>query len=177
MFFMILGVLAIVAIGLTACNGPTGPIDFEDPPLGANYYVLDTFTDSGFTMTILPFQWGNGQWTFDMYATVMDQGMAGGTGQEIWLNNVNLRFIFCDPVEGLSLNFGDHGGNLNIEINSDFVNFGYFTDIDGTTIGNVDVSAVIGAGGATGKLTLKGKIKTFFIGGQARGIDDVSLSQ
>ena len=63
MFFMILGVLAIVAIGLTACNGPTGPIDFEDPPLGANYYVLDTFTDSGFTMIILPFQWGNGQWT------------------------------------------------------------------------------------------------------------------
>jgi len=176
--YRILGLLALLAgvFLLSACpSAAIGTIDFEDPPLGTVYYVGDTFTDSGYTMTIAPFQWGNGQMTSNGFARIDDQGLAGGSGQDINTNNVNLSFDLGDPVHKLTLNFGEYGGNLNIEINGAFVNFQNFTDINGTTIGNVSVSVVNGSGNDIGQLTLDGNIETFSIGGQELWLDDVAL--
>ncbi|MCK4246630.1 hypothetical protein KAX14_05290, partial [Candidatus Bipolaricaulota bacterium] len=92
-------------------------IDFESLTIGNVYNVGDTFTDSGVTITVLPFQWGNNLWTSGGFAKVVDNGCAGVSGKEINVNNVNLGFNFNGPLKGLSLNFGEYGGNLNIEIN------------------------------------------------------------
>jgi uncharacterized repeat protein (TIGR02543 family) len=149
-------------------------VDFEDPPLGTEYHVGDTFTDSGAVIDVERFQWDSGQWCNGScgYASVANDGDAGGSGQEMWINNVNLRFDFGSPCESLSLLYGEYGGNLNIEINGDFRNFEDFADIDGLTIGGVTV-VVDDLGDYKGRLTLSGVINSFAIGGQELCIDDV----
>jgi hypothetical protein len=172
------------------CTGPEPEpppcVDFEDPPLGMVYNVNDAFTDSGVTIAVLPFQWGDDSWTHDGFAEVGDQKLAGGSGQEINTNNVNLGFDISGPLEGLSVLFGEYGGNLNININGDFWNFKNFDDINGATIGGVHVSVVNGHGNDSGSLKLTGTMEKFafeegefegefifVIGGQELWIDDV----
>lgn len=165
---------------------PTECIDFEDPPLGKVYKVGDMFTDSGANIGVWPFQWGNSVWTVGGFAKVGNAGLAGGTGQEMEVNNVNLGFDFSGPITGLTLRFGEYGGNLNIGINGDFQNFQNFDDINGATIGGVSVSVMNGLGNDKGILKLSGKISKskfkleekevsafIIIGGQELWIDDV----
>lgn len=160
-------------------------IDFESLTIGKVYNVGDTFTDSGVTITVLPFKWGSGLETSGGFAQVVDNGLAGFSGKEIAVNNVNLGFNFSGPLKGLSLNFGEYGGNLNIEINDDFQNFENFDNIDTTIIGGVDVSVINGYGNDKGRLILSGEMGmfdfqeqnfTFVIGGQELWVDHVCPS-
>jgi hypothetical protein len=160
-------------------------IEFDDLLLGSSYYVGDTFTDSGITVDILSFQWGGGSWTSGGYARVDDDGDGGYSGYDINTNNVNLGFTFSSRLKGLSLNFGEYGGNINIQINDEFKNFQNFNDIDGTTIGGVSVSVINGLGNDKGRLILSGEMDvfnfheeefTFLIGGQELWIDHVCAS-
>jgi uncharacterized repeat protein (TIGR02543 family) len=147
-------------------------VDFEDLTVDTIYVVTDTFNDSGATITVKEFQWSGGTWTSDGTARVDDEQQAGGSGLDINCNNVNLNLDFGSPLGGLSLLYGEYGGNLNIDINGSFQNFEDFSDIDGSTIGGVDV-AVTDFGGGKGKLTLDGVINSFDIGGQELWVDDV----
>jgi len=185
--------LMILALLLASCAQPTPEetvppepteepvtpdcVDFEDLPLGEVYGVGDVFVASGIEISGSDFQWSNGDWTSDGSAEVGDAGLAGGSGQEIFLNNILLKFDFGGPVAGLTLRFGDHGGNLNIDINGEFVNFVTFADIDGAVIGGVSVSVTNGSGNDQGTLTLTGTIDSFAIGGQELIIDDVCLGE
>ncbi|MEA3282277.1 MAG: CARDB domain-containing protein [Euryarchaeota archaeon] len=148
-------------------------VDFEDLLMGAVYHVVDVFTDSGATITVLPFQWDNKNWTSDGYAEIENNGNAGGSGQEMWVNNVNLDFDFGSSCSGISLLFGEYGGNLNIEINGDFRNFEDFVDINGLNIGGANVLVINGFGNDKGSLKLSGTINSLVIGGQELCIDDV----
>jgi hypothetical protein len=141
-------------------------IDFESLTIGNVYNVGDTFTDSGVTITVLPFQWGNNLWTSGGFAKVVDNGCAGVSGKEINVNNVNLGFNFNGPLKGLSLNFGEYGGNLNIEINDVFQNFENFVDINTNNIGGVNVSVINGYGNDKGRLILSGEMGMFDFNGQ-----------
>ena len=147
-------------------------VDFEDLTSGTVYSVTDTFTDSGATMTVKDFQWSGGTWTSDGTATVCNVQDAGGSGLDVNCNNVNINFDFGSPLDGLSLLYGEYGGNLNIDINGDFQNFENFADIDGLTIGGINV-AVTDLGAGKGELTLSGVINSFDIGGQELWVDDV----
>ena len=147
-------------------------VDFEDLIVDTVYVVTDTFTDSGATITVKQFQYTGGTWTSDGTAMVDDELQAGGSGLDINCNNVNLNFDFGSPLNGLSLLYGEYGGNLNIDINGVFQNFDDFANIDGSTIGGVTV-AVTDFGGNKGKLTLSGVINSFDIGGQELWVDDV----
>jgi hypothetical protein len=139
----------------------------------AVYHVGDTFFTGPATVTGMCFQWAVGSWTCDGYAEVQLGGLAGGSGQEMAVNNINLRFHFGGPLSCLELKFGEYGGNLNIEINGDFRNFENFAGIDGLTIGGVHVAVVNGLGTDQGTLTLSGTINSFALGGQELWIDDV----
>ena len=147
--------------------------DFEDLIVNIEYKVGDIFTTRGTPVTVKPFQWSGGGWTSDGYTKVVAMGLAGGSGNEMNVNNVNLDFDLGPPVTELSLLFGEYGGNLNIEINGDFRNVLNFSDINGLTIGGVNVT-VIDFGGGKGRLKLTGGIiNQFAIGGQELWIDDV----
>jgi len=91
------------------------------------------------------------------------------------VNNINLAFDFGNPVHSLSLMFGEYGGNLNIDINGDFRNFNNFADLNGQTVGGVQVSVVNGLGNDRGRLQLDGVITSFAVGGQELWIDDVCV--
>jgi hypothetical protein len=151
--------------------------DFEDLILGATYNVGNSFTTSGTLISVKKFQWSNGVWTDTGHTTVENGGRAGGSGNEMNVNNVNLDFDIGPPVTGLSLLFGEYGGNINIEINGDFRNVLNFSDINGLTIGGVKVT-VIDLGGGKGRLNLTdGIINQFAIGGQELWIDDVQYGR
>ena len=153
-------------------------IDFEDLRLGAVFGVGDTFVAdlAGFQAKITgrPFTYSGGGMTVGGSARVEAGGNAGHLGQEMAVNNILLDFDFGGPVDGLMLDFGEHGGNLNIMINGAFVNFEDFQDIDGTTIGGVHVSVPSGGmGHDSGTLKLQGTVEQFAIGGQEFWIDHI----
>lgn len=171
-----LGILSLMA--LSGCTSPHKPykgcVDFESVPLGVNYVAFNSFTDSGVTMTVDLFQWSNGTWVTGNQARADDDQMAGGSGKDINLNNVNLRFDFGPwGAEDLTVAVGEYGGNINLRINGDHRNFQNFPDINGATVGGVQVSVSGGAQNQLGTLTLTGQIDDFSIGGQELWIDDV----
>ena len=155
-------------------------IDFEDPTVGTGYVVGDVFTDSGITINVLSFQWSGGGWTYDGFAEISAASLAGGSGQDVNTNNVNLGFKIGGPVSGLSLLFGEYGGNINLSINGDFQNFQDFAGL--TAIGGVAVNVVNGLGNDTGSIEFSGSMEEFafleeefllVIGGQELWIDHV----
>jgi len=148
-------------------------IDFEDPPLGTVYGVGDVFSDSGALVFVERFQWGSAVWTDTGYAQIGPGGMAGGTGQELIVNNVNVSFDFPVLPDEVTFQFGEYGGNLNIDVNNNLVNFSNFVDIDGSTIGGVTVTVTNGLGNDRGTVRLEGLIHRLAVGGQELVIDHV----
>jgi hypothetical protein len=147
-------------------------VDFEDLPLAEEYHVGDNFADSGVAITVEDFQWGNSQWTDGGYARVENEGLAGWLGQDMLVNNVNLRFDFGESsYTGLSLRYGEYGGNINIEINGDLRNVDDFSDVI-SPVGGVHVSTG-NLGNGMGALVLSGTINSLAIGGQELWIDHV----
>ena len=157
----------------TATFLPTPCVEFEDVPLMAMFNVGDSFPSAGTVINMHDFQWTGGAWTGTGNAQIQAGDFAGGSGQEVAVSNINLEFIFGHPVPGLGFNFGEYGGNLNIEINGDFRNFQNFVDIDGLNIGGVTVAVVNGLGNDKGHVQLTGVINDFVIGGQELFLDDV----
>lgn len=150
-------------------------VTFEGLSLGATYNVGDVFLDSRARITVRPFTWSNGIVFNGGFTAVENGGLAGGTGNEMQVNNVNLSFNFAVPLRELTLHFGEYGGNLNIQINGVFRNFFNMAELDGTTIGGVAISVVNGMGNDTGLLELTGRTSDFAIGGQELWIDDVCV--
>jgi hypothetical protein len=167
---------ALVLAGVSQARASISALtcsDFSNLPLGQTYLVGNTFVLPVAQVTVRPFQAGNGVWTNNGRARVVQRGLAGGAGRELEVNNVNLTFAFGARIKGLTLRFGEYGGNLNMEINGDFRNFKNLADVDGLTIGGVMVSVVGGLGNDRGELKLAGPIQSFTLGGQELWIDDL----
>ena len=64
------------------------------------------------------------------------------------------------------------GGNLNLEINGQKLNFGRASDINGQTLGGVRISAS-GGPNTPGVWFFEGSIRSFMVGGQELIIDQV----
>jgi hypothetical protein len=171
--------LQILSVLLAGCLSPATAegfvecVDFESLTAGAIYYVSDTFNDGGATIQAEPFQWGNLTWTSGGEADVVTSGLAGGSGNELLVNNINLRFSHSDWGGGMFFRFGEYGGNLNIEINGVFLNFSNFDDIDGMVFNGVLVAVVNGFGNDMGTVRLIGAVNDFMVGGQELWIDDL----
>lgn len=154
-------------------------LDFEDLPVGSELRVPDPPTVSnGVPLDGEEFFWLPTGSTTAGVATVQSNGDAGGSGNEIWANNINLDFGLAKPLSSLDFLFGEYGGNLNVEINGQFRNFRDMQDIDLMTFGPATVSVTDLTGGATGQGTgrvdVTGIINSFLIGGQEFAIDDVN---
>jgi hypothetical protein len=141
--------------------------DFDDLPLGSTYHDGDTFVTSGISVSVKPFPLGSG------FTKVVNLGQAGGSGKELELNNVTLDFGFPAPAAGLSLLFGEYGGDLHIEVNGAIRDFENFADINGQTIGGAEVTVVNGFGNDMGSIKLTGLIYRLALGGQELWIDDL----
>lgn len=157
-------------------DNTTECVDFEDPASGTYYGVGSVLTDSGQGVTFTPFQWPTGGWTSGGFAQVALPNWceAGGSGQKLIVNNINVQFAFPTLDDGLVIQFAEYGGNVNIEVNGDFRNEQIFGDVV-SPIGGVAVSCA-GAGctgEGQGTLYLVGTVTSVSIGGQEFCIDDV----
>ncbi len=153
-------------------------LSFSDLTPGATYNVGDTITTSGTDIAVEQFQWGGGTWTSSGSAKVDTRNYSHGSGNDMNAGNVNLRFLFDYPVDKITLQFGDLGGNNNIKVNGDFQNVpmnARLVSLNGTMLGGVQVTVNAAQQGANwyGQMTLDGNINNFSIGGQELWIDDV----
>ena len=153
-------------------------VTFDDLTAGDQYYVGDTFTSGtlgGMDAVGSDFYWLPMGSTDSGVATVEAGGLAGGSGNEIHLNNINLDFSFdINPLYGLSLMFGEHGGNVNLSINGDMKNVEDFSALNMTTIGGTTV--LVAGTNTSGAIVVIGDITSFGIGGQELWIDNIVAS-
>ena len=172
------------------CTGSEPPvaghcIEFEDLNLGDSFSVGDRFNTSNldgslnFEVEALPYQWSDGTAFPGGTAMVGNNGMAGSSGNEMVVNNINLRFTsLSGPLPGLTFQFGEYGGNLNFAVNGDARNVDNFQDLNGLTVGGVLIDVPIGGhGNDMGEVVLTGVINDFTIGGQELFIDRICAGQ
>lgn len=160
-------------ICITECPEVAGLcIDFEDLSDGTIYVVGDSFVDSGVDHVVERFQWENGEWTDKGQVVVTDSQQAGHVGQDLFLNNANVRILFEGCMQEVTLRFGGAGGNVNLEINGALANAGSFFDLDGVTVGGVLVK-VADLGGGLGRIELNGTIESISLGGQELWVDHI----
>ena len=168
---------ALLAAILFAQNASATVVDFEDLSLGATYNVGDSFTTSGVVITGQEFfKLPSGSAT-DGFAKVENGGSAGGAGNEIRTNNINLSFDFGIILTGLALQYGESGGNINLEINGNLANVENFANLPanlgGTSVFTLDTGT---PGQSSGAMFVTGTINSFKIGGQELWIDNVVAS-
>ncbi len=151
---------------------PGGCVDFESLTPGTVYAVPSSFSDSGVTIDTGPFQWANGTWTSTGFARVDNNNLAGGLGNDIEVNNVNLEFDFGRDVEDVRIIYANYGGNINITINGVFRNEPTLDILHGQVVGGVLVE-VVSTPAFFGVIRLTGVLDSFSLGGQELWIDDV----
>lgn len=164
-------------------DGPEGPapalltLGFEALEPGAEFRVGERFTEAGVTVTGEPFQWADGRFTEDGFARVEAGGQAGGSGQELQVNNILLAFDLPAPYATARVTFGAFGGNVNLRVNGELRNAGDFSDLDGELVGGVRVRVTTDPDGTgRGLLSLDADtddIRDVALGGQELWIDDV----
>jgi Ca2+-binding RTX toxin-like protein/protocatechuate 3,4-dioxygenase beta subunit len=149
-------------------------LDFEDIPPTVVFPAGQSFTTVGtdgqpMAVNVLPFRLANGQ-TFRGTVRPDSGNSAGATGLEMFMDNVNLQFDFAPPVGGVTVNFADQGGSVNLTVNGEFHFFEDLVQADGMTIGGVQVQVQM-FGEQRGILQLRGTIDSFAVGGQEFAID------
>lgn len=155
------------------CEGKQIGIDFEDQLVGDEFFVGDQISAGGISVHVSDFFLfpGCGVTPAQGLARVSAAGNACVAGNDLEVNNVNLAFDFGGTATEISARYGAFGGNLNIAINGDCVNFLQMSDINGAVIGGVLVSTTAAVG--CGELTLSGDVHSFRIGGQELFLDNI----
>lgn len=139
----------------------------------APFTVGDSFSEGSTTVTLKPFTQSDGSPSREgsAYASF---GSAGGSSAALWTNNIVTSFDFGMSVGGLSLNFGDYGGNENLNLNGEALNVGALGELPMSVAGvQVAASGAGASGQGVGDLTLLGPVTSFGIGGQEFALDDV----
>ncbi len=149
-------------------------VDFEDLIPGTTYNLNDSFTASGVQITGEEFFYYGGSSAAEGFARVENIGVSGGTNNELAIHNLNLNFDFGTTLGGLTLQYGEFGGNINVEINGDLINVDNFADIPKTVGGTIVSTLDEGIPGkSSGAMFIVGKINSFKIGGQELWIDNI----
>ena len=182
-------------LALTSVNPPGSAnavtLTFENQALGQVYYGGSRFESSGLGIdvnnfitaplpvplsgemydTLHPYSFGK--------ATITDSGLAGGSGNEIELDNIILDFDIDQEVAGASLNFGGQSGLGYISINNESRIISSLYELVGQTIGGVEINIAVAdsiAGPDAGLLQIMsffGSIKQLSIGGSGFSLDNI----
>jgi hypothetical protein len=172
-------VASLVLLALSSSPSFATTLGFEDLPLN-QHYDLDgatpgnpsSFVTGGVNVSLSLYYYSASGTTTSGSARVANGGSAGGSGQEMWLSNVNLNFDFGAPVASIQLCFGEFGGNINLQVNGD-QRIADDLKLLPATIGGVAFSTS-GTNTPGSTLSLTGHINSFSIGGQEFAIDNVS---
>jgi subtilisin len=151
--------------GLVAVGALEAPdlscVDFEEQKLSTPYDI-DLANENGVDVTIKPFILPNG----DIWRTGEAQIGGSEINKVLLPSNTNVDIEFNFPLDGITLNYLDQGGNINLELNN-ITPIENAEDFTNKTIGPVDVSV------SPGVLNLRGPITQFAIGGQELIVDNI----
>ncbi|MFQ5640977.1 MAG: hypothetical protein ACE5IR_23615 [bacterium] len=182
--------LLLVPVLLTSCSGGQSLRceTFDTLALGDRITVFtqggppgNTFQPPNGDFVGRVFYDADGNPTSDGFAEIENATRAGGTGHDVEVNNINFSFSanFGQTLNKVKFSFGEYGGNLNLSINGQMVNFDNFVDIDGQVIGGVKVTVLSGGlGNDSGEIELNGTIRDetnsghITVGGQELWIDN-----
>jgi subtilisin len=169
----------LVAVGALQANS-LSCLEFEAQSFDASYDITETFTDNGTAVSFAAFDYlvrGQRVTVTDGAATISDRDPANETNKDLVLVNINSRFGFNYPLDGLTLFYRDQGGAKNFSLNSSEppVILGSLAELNGQTISGVAVfvSSFQNDLGTFGVVRLEGTITSFAIGGQEFFIDDI----
>ncbi|MFA0962153.1 hypothetical protein AB9P05_10120 [Roseivirga sp. BDSF3-8] len=119
------------------------------------------------------FEFSNGTVYAKGQATMQTPAAPHMSGQVMQLNNINAYFNLPCTVDGLCIDVADFGGNENLEVNGDFINFSQFSSIDGQQLGGTTINIVYDSNGNPIRLCIDGPVKEFMIGGQELQVDSL----
>ena len=103
-------VITLTILLATAANADLGFIDFEDLTVGDQIHYATSLMSDGATLTGDTFVYSGGGTTDGGFAEIQAGGAAGGSGNELWFNNLNVDFDFGGSITHLILNYGEYGG-------------------------------------------------------------------
>ena len=163
-------ITVIFSILFTGCC-----IKFTNQTAGSDFNVGTIISSCDTDIMVEQFQWGNGTWTSSGTARVDDRNYAKGSGNDINARNVNLNFLYDHPLDKITFKFAEFGGNINIKINGDFKNINDMISLNGTSVGNVQITINANQDGNNwyGEAILEGVINEFVIGGQELWLDNI----
>ena len=179
--YILFAVVIIFLPFIDSCNSPSQEsicngkiVTFEDLAVGANYNLGDSFLSDGVTFTVVQFIWSNNNPSTGGTVNVADQQLSGGTGNDISISNVSVRPMLPAGTIKVTFNAGTYGGNMNLKINGDFLNFTDIATINGITLGGVSITAT-GSQNTPGIWTLEGSINSLEVGGQEYWMDNLCI--
>lgn len=189
----------IVPVLLTGCapSPPPSASSFatcealDSLPLGSRIVIgpppVNSFQPPTMDIAAHPFTWSNGTATSNGYAEIQNRGRSGGSRNEIAVNNllVSISIGFGQTLKALRFSFGEYGGNLNLSINDQFVNFDNFLQVHGVIIKGVNVNVLSGGlGNDRGQIEFVGSMTDqasglgqLSVGGQELWIDDICFDR
>jgi hypothetical protein len=147
---------------------------YEDLTPGDIYVVGDLFLTDDYTYKTSWFTWMDGTDWYGGDVTVDNTGQACSIGNELRYNNATTKISRTDGdwMTDVEFKFGEYGGEINLEINGDFVMFYDMLDIDGIVLGGVTVNIDYGGtGGDCGQVHFTGDMEYMRVGGQEFWID------
>ncbi len=148
--------------------------DFDELALGTEYHVGDMFSNDGLDFAVRNIVQPDGTVGPSNYTKVVNTNNAGGSGQELNINNTNLEVVLAAPVAGITLKAGEYGGYVNLMVNGDLRKANDLTDFDGLVIGG----ALVEVGNPSPnlyKVRVSDGVSSFSIGGQEFFVDDVCV--
>jgi len=149
-------------------------VEFEEQPFPYSYGYGDFFVDSGAIIELGEFFWFPSGSTISGSCNVSTSLIAGGSGQEVNSNNINLSFDFGTAFGRLDLLYANLGGNINLRVNGAMANVANLSDLHMTFLGGAWIS-VLPPAVNDGQLIVLGPINDFAIGGQELWIDHVCI--
>ncbi len=159
------------------CDATTSAdcVEFEDQPFPHSFYHGEFFVDSGVLIELGEFFWFPSGSTTAGSCNVSTSLIAGGSGQDVNSNNINLGFDFGTDFGRLDLLYANLGGNINLRVNGVMANVANLSDLHMTPLGGAWITVQPPAS-SDGQLIVVGSISDFAIGGQELWIDRVCIS-
>ena len=175
---VLLTVFGLAMFAAMPAKGAIINVDFEDLPITSYGCCGMIFTSGGVDFITDQFQDEYGTWTPNGSVDIIVPFDCGSDRRTHFSGNANTRFDLAGmPLKRLKLEFGEHGGNLNVEVNGIFKNINQMMALDNYTwgAGTGPVSHVTLTGGDCGIFKVEGEITTFSIGGQELEVDNIEM--
>lgn len=149
-------------------------VGFEALESQSVFQVGDAFNDGGVTVRLEPFVGLDGREHRGGMAFVGNDRQAGGSGQELALASITLRFDFGEEFDGLSLRYGGSGA-VSLSVNGEVYVTEPIEALDGLTLGGVAVAVEPDDTRYGGMLRLHGPMAGdgVALGGEYLWLDDI----